>query len=144
MRAPRLGFVFALGVSLGLAIAAGEAMADPGDRPPSELSLFLRLNGVPRRFQLADAGMSGLYGSAVTCMPVTARDVLKVQCSAAAHICAASQDAGCVTTPVSDYSYGEKLAADTSMYIVASPGESTLLCMVPVSGTVNCAVWQMR
>lgn len=137
----RFRFIFALGVAFGLAVASTDAMAGP--RPAGELALFLRLNGVRQRYALADAGMSGLYGSAATCMPVTDNDVLVIECSATTHICDASTDAGCSTT-ATDINYGSKLAADTPRYIVVDTSVSSTLCMVPASGSSNCPVWRMR
>lgn len=137
----RLRFVFLLGVALGLAVASSGAMA--AERPSSDLALFLRLNGVRQRYTLADGGVSGLYGSAATCMPVSANDVLVMQCSATAHICASSTDAGCSTT-ATDINYGAKLSADTDRYIVVDTAVSSTLCMVPATGSANCPVWRMR
>lgn len=141
MRA-RLRFVFALGVAMGLAVASSGAMAAP--RPGSELSLFLRLNGTPERYALADGGMSGLYstGSAV-CMPVSGNDVLKVECTAAVYLCAKSADAGCNSTATSTHR-GGYLGANASTYIVVDSTVTSLMCMVPASGSADCPVWQMR
>lgn len=138
----RLRFVFLLGIALGLTVASTEAMAGPGDRPPSELALFLRLNGVRQRYTLADGGASGLYGTTASCMPVSAKDVLVINCSAAAYICDSSTDAGCSTT-ATDINYGAPLAASTDRYIVVDPDTSSTLCMV-ASSTANCPVWRMR
>lgn len=136
----RLRIAFVLGLVVGLAVASAPAEAA---RPPSELALFTRLNGAPQRFVMTDGGVSGLYGSAATCMTVTSPDILKLQCSAAVHVCAASTDAGCNTT-ATDINYGEKLAADTAWYLVVDDVTSTALCMVPASGSANCPVWKMR
>lgn len=134
----------------GLAIAAvpGSAVTSAVlARPPGEFSMFTMLNGEPTRWTMPDGGQSGMYGSGIQCMPVpppgvTGGVVLKMQASAAAYLCVGSTDGGCNTT-VTDINYGDPLAASTNVFVILRD-DTTRVCQLPVTGSVNTPVFRMQ
>lgn len=142
------------GLLFGFALVLGTAEAAPPR--PTQPMLDQQLNGEPRRWRMVDAGWSGTFGSGVQCMPVqdTAAGscaVIEMYPSAAAFLCMGQAlegttgpwDGGCLTTPTTDPNYGTPLAATTLKTVVLKP-DTTTICVVPSTGSVNNPVWCKR
>lgn len=143
----------ALSIVGGLVVAA--ALAAFAVRPGSDLALFLRLNGQPTRWVMADGGASGMFGSGQQCMTVQPNDVLKLTPSAAVYLCTPSPtgktmttgdspgawDGGCSST-ATDVQMGDYVGANVEHYVVT--GDATNICQVPSTGSVNTPVYRMQ
>lgn len=152
MKTPRLGFLFALGVAMGLALAISPAHAD--NRPAGELSLFTLLNGEVSRDLQSDGGGVSLWTSdaGIACATVYTGKVYEMHCSAAAHFCAWG-DGGCSTTP-SSQNYGRPIAASSALdprpYYFVVQGDQTfqstkLVCAIPsATAALTCPLFRMR
>lgn len=163
MTSPRLGFVLALGLVMGLALSFNSANAE---NRPAELGLFSQLNGeVSRGVNTAaggnaDGGGLSLYSvdAGPGCNNVATGGVYEIHCNAAGHFCPWGSDGGaglafCGTT-IGNLAYGKPIAASTPsspapFWYVAPAGDVGAvknICIVPASGTLSmtCAVFRMR
>jgi hypothetical protein len=135
-------FAFVIAAVLGALSAGSLAHA----RPPTPYTLDLQVRGEAVRYFMRDAGPSGMYGSGVQCMTGTTEvptgAVLEFIPSAAIHLCTNPTDAGCSATQT-DLNYGEPVAAG-AVAVITVRDSTTLICQVPVSGSVNTAVFQLR
>ena len=153
----RLGFVFAAGLVMGLALAVTRAEA--GNRP-SELPLFSMLNGEVSRdlnaggggFPLADGGGLTLatHDAGIGCNLVATGAVYEMHCSAAGHFCPWS-DGGC-SSAIGSQAYGKPVNASVATapapyYFVteASTTATKLVCVTPsASAAMICAMFRMK
>lgn len=140
----RLGFIFALGVAMGLALSVTPAHA--GNRP-SETPMFQLLNGERTRSTQADGGGLTLYtaDAGIASVTVTGGSVILVENpgSNACHLCSApadgTWDGGCNTT-VGDVNYGSPITSSGGQRWIILRPDATTLKAVPASGSTTCTL----
>jgi hypothetical protein len=159
----RLGFVFALGLVMGLALSIQPAQAETR---PAELGLFTMLNGeVSREMNTSTGGFADGGGLTLWsidagpgCNNVATGAVYEMHCNAAGRFCPWGTDGGaglafCGTT-IGAVGYGKPVNASTETapapyWFVTAPGAQGAtknVCIVPAAGSVNmtCALFRMR
>ena len=131
-------------------------------RPQSDLQLFTQLNGQPVRWQLPDAGQSGLYvASGVSCMTLDSGtlggqpfkpNVVMLVPETPMNVCVRPMvdsngvrlpfDGGCNLIE-GDINFGVAIQPNLPHFIVLHPNATTI-CGVSDAGIVRSPVFQMQ
>lgn len=153
----RIGFVFALGVAMGLAVLVSPAHAE---NRPSDGVLLTRLNGVVTREMnalVADGGGLTLFtvDAGPGCNNVSTGAVYEMHCNAAGHFCGWNDGGVSCGSAIGSASYGRPVAAssasDPRPYFFVAPGNATAgattsVCIAPASGSTSttCALFKLQ
>lgn len=153
----RIGFIFALGVAMGLALSVTEARAE---NRGSDGVIFTRLNGVVSREAnvfIADGGGLTLMAldAGPGCNTVRTGGVYEMHCNAAGHFCGWNDGGVSCGSTISNSTYGRPVAASSpsapAPYYFVAPGDPTAgnrtsVCIAPASGStsVTCALFLLQ
>lgn len=141
-------------VALGVAFMAA--------RPGTDLQLLTQLNGQPVRWQLPDAGPSGLYAAAsgLACAQLTGSlpqpiQVVMLMPDTPLNVCvrpasstkapapiALQWDGGC-NTIARDFNFGVPVQPYAPYYVVVDTA-ATQICATGDGGTVSGSLWLMQ
>lgn len=153
----RIGFIFALGVAMGLALSTTEARAE---NRASDGVIFTRLNGVVSRETnvfIADGGGLTLMAldAGPGCNTVRTGGVYEMHCNAGGHFCGWNDGGVACGSTIGLSTYGRPVAASSPSapepYFFVAPGDATAgartsVCIAPTSGNaaVTCALFLMQ
>lgn len=156
MRA-RIGYIFALGVAMGLALSTTEARAD---NRSSDGVIFIRLNGVQTREDngvIVDGGALTLHtvDAGPGCNNVKTGGVYEMHCNAGGHFCPWNDGGVTCGSTIGLSTYGRPVATSSPsspapFYFVApgnpTAGSTTSVCIAPASGStsVTCALFLLQ
>lgn len=153
----RIGFVFALGVAMGLVVAVTPAQAE---NRPSDGVMFMRLNGEVSRdlnSLVADGGGLSLMAldAGPGCNTVRTGATYEMHCNAAGHFCAWADGGVSCSSTIAAVTYGRPVNASTPAapypYYFNTTGNPTAgstetVCVAPASGNTSiiCALFRMQ
>lgn len=153
----RIGFIFALGLCMGLALSVSRADAAPRN---SDGVIFVRLNGVqsrPMNSLVADGGGLTLMSldAGPGCNNVSTGQVYEMHCNAGAHFCPWNDGGVSCSSTIGAVTYGRPVAASSpsapAPFFFVAPGDgsltatSTSVCIAPASGSTSatCALFRL-